>query len=241
MDLLLCLRSGTSQMGECLARLLIDIVFVVIPFAPTFSLPLHGIGASHTSAGEFVSIYIGTAWAFTSLGYVCSLSFPGAPAVANVAFAFVLSTFLSGTMGFDPSSVVSNPGLTDQGYGIFTVIPGYWTLILQLWLTCTERPFDGSRTTILYKTQDFGMLPGKSYSDESVAEAAVYTYEVRSAAWYGSGLLSLWLFGLFVRFLSLLIFVVRNWDLQAVRRNMGACLRRQSATRAVATRSGSRY
>lgn len=225
---------GTSQVAECVARLLIDMVVVVIPLAPTFSLPLHGMSASHIGGAEFVGVFLATAWAFTALGYLCAIFFPAAPAVANVAISFVLSTFCSGTMGFDPSAMVTFPGLTpgfsadglsDDGYGVFAIIPGFWTLVMQLWLTAAARPFDASRSSILYQTQSFGMLPGASYSDTASAEDAVLTYEVRDSRWYENGLLSLWLFGLVVRMLALVAFVVRNWDLKAMRRkaSLHAC------------------
>ena len=68
--------------------------------------------------------------------------------------------------------------------------------------------------------QDFGMLPDPINSTAS--EEAVHSYEVRASRWYAAGMLNLFLFGLLVRLLALAAFVVRNWDLKAMRRNVGA-------------------
>ena len=222
---------GTNQAAEGLARLTLDVVFVVLPLAPMFATPLHGMSASHIPWLEFVMVFVATAWAFTSLGPACAIFFPAAPAVANCAISFVLSIFLSGTMGLDPLSVVAFPGLSSalgfaadglafDGYGIFNIIPGFWTVTLQLMLTATARPFDDQRSFILHNMQDFGMLPDPINSTAS--EEAVHSYEVRASRWYAAGMLNLFLFGLLVRFLALAAFVVRNWDLKAMRRNVGA-------------------
>ena len=221
---------GTRQVAECLARLIIDAAVLLVPSGVVFALPLHGVTASHISEGAWVFLFISTAWAYTSLGYACDLLFPSAPAVANVAISFVLSSFFSGIMGMNPLSAVGDPGLEpsfaasgldNDGYGLFAVMPGFWTITLQLLLIATEgRPFAISRSAMLGSVQSFGMVPGHGYSSTTEAEAAVLTYEVNSSKWYAAAVLSLWSFGLMFRLVALVIFVVRNWDLKSMWRQM---------------------
>jgi len=223
---------GVSQPAEALARLLVDIIVVVLPLAPLFSMPLAGLSVSHVGTGQAIVLHCAIGWAFTSLGYLCATLFPAASAMANIATSFLIAIFLAGPMGISPATLLATPGLEQpfanttltDGYGLFAVVPGFWSLTLNLLLTATNEPFAMGRTAILRQCVQFGILTDWRSGTVSAKEAEQlnYAYETSATRWWDAGMLSLLLFGAAVRLLTLALFTMRHWNLRSWRLHVSA-------------------
>ena len=218
--------AGVSQAAEGTVRFISDFFLIILPIGPMFSLPLEGLTASHAGTSRLLSIYVLTAWALSSIGYFCAIVFPSAPAVANTAICFLFCIFLSGPMGLEPKNLLDSPGLSapfassppghsTDGYGLFAIIPGFWTLGLNLYANMVTLPFAQKRSYILSMLQTWGFVPGEKWNDADASAAAVRAYEREEAQWLSAGLLALFLFGAIIRLIVIAIFVLRNWDLSA--------------------------
>ena len=85
---------------------------------------------------------------------------PSSGPVSTAAAAFVLANFAAGCFGFHPRDIVDDPGLSEGGYSVFTVLPGFWSFYALVMSWATSSPFGQRRTTLLKTLQRDGYLPG---------------------------------------------------------------------------------
>jgi ABC-type multidrug transport system ATPase subunit len=210
-------KSGVRASADGLARMMVDVVTLVV-MGMLFALPLDGFSASAPGASRLIPLFIFIGWAYASLGYFFSLLTPAGAPVATSAAAFVLAIFTTGQFGFHPIDIVDDPGLDEDGYSIFAMLPGFWSHFGLVMIWAEAYPFAWPRTYLLGELQKNGYLP-------SGAER-VYRYETSEARWWKACLLNLFIFGVVVRTVSLSLFALRPVDKKAAVKRAFGGLRR---------------
>ena len=123
--------------------------------------------------------------------------------------------------------LVDNPGIEQDGYAVFAVLPGFWTYFGLVMSWAQAGPFAYRRTFLLSTLQTKGYLP--------LGEALVLKYETNETRWWSECLLMLFAFGLVVRAVSILLFTLRPVDKKAALRQ-GVEAARGALARARGTR-----
>jgi len=195
---------GVSQMAECLARMFVDVLaFFALP--ALFIIPFLGSTGSHVPTNDAYQLFAMLAWAYTSLGYLLMLtagSKNAAPLVVTVSF--LISTLFAGAVGVTINDAIDHPGLNENGYGIFSINPGFWGLFACQLLWLSAEPFAHRRSWLLYELRTFGHLP--------VGADKVILYETRQVPWLSTASLALALVGTVLRVAALCLFVARNYS-----------------------------
>ncbi len=120
-----------------------------------------GTSGENCTEGNFcVNMTFDGGVAYSSLGYLLSMLTPSSGPVSTAAAAFALANFAAGCFGFHPKDIVDDPGLSEGGYGIFTVLPGFWSFYALVMSWATASPFGKRRTVLLKMLQRDGYLPG---------------------------------------------------------------------------------
>ena len=151
--------SGVSAVADATSRTAVDLPSCIV-MALVFALPLDGFTASPVGAGALICLFFFSGWAYSSLGYLLSMLTPSSGPVSTAAAAFALANFAAGCFGFHPKDIVDDPGLSEGGYGIFTVLPGFWSFYALVMSWATASPFGKRRTVLLKMLQRDGYLPG---------------------------------------------------------------------------------
>lgn len=141
-------HAGVSQFAEALARILLDLLFL-LPLTALFTFPLYGLTLMHLGLANTIILYLLCMWAFSPLGYVFSLISPHNATVFTSSFTLVVCAFLNGFFGVTVSMV--GPWIKWS--------PGFATYLLLSWGNAVGRPFTPERVFITAKMSDVRMIP----------------------------------------------------------------------------------